>query len=195
VLEVGDDGVRVEVALSRPGIGTRTVVVRFDRAAQLTAVESVEGIPADALGELGLTEVFPAAAGAPPDRPLAPGDRWDIDDEVQLDADAAPTRLRGEGRLVELGVEDGRDTATVRTSTRLPVTTTTSTARGTRTLDGVQLTEVTVTYDLADGAVLRAEAVTSGHFELVLGPPPGGGGDPCTGSLDVEVTSTVERRN
>ena len=29
-----------------------------------------------ALGELGLSEVFPAAAGAPPDRPLAPGDRW-----------------------------------------------------------------------------------------------------------------------
>ena len=69
VLEVGDGGVRVEVALARPGVGTRTVVVRFDRAAQLTAIDEVEGIAASALGDLGLSEVFPAAAGAPPDRP------------------------------------------------------------------------------------------------------------------------------
>ena len=46
----------------------------FDRAAQLTAVESVEGMPAEALGTLGLSEIFPAAAGAPPDRPLRPGE-------------------------------------------------------------------------------------------------------------------------
>jgi hypothetical protein len=194
VLEVGDDGVRVEVELSRPGIGTRTVVVRFDRAAQLTAVEEVEGIPAAALGELGLSEVFPAAAGAPPDRPLAPGDRWTIDDEVRLDTDGEPTRLRGEGRLVELGVEDGRDTATVETTARLPVSTRTSSSSGTRDLVGEQITEVEATYDLADGALLRAESVTVGTFDLVLGPPPGGAGDPCVGTLDVEVRSSVTRR-
>ena len=194
VLDVGDDGVRVEVALSRPGIGTRTFVVRFDRAAQLTAVESVEGIPADALGELGLSEVFPAAAGAPPDRPLAPGDRWTIDDEVQLDTDGEPTRLRGEGRLVELGVEDGRDTATVETTATLPVATSASSSSGTRDLEGEQVTEVVATYDLADGALLRAESVTVGTFDLVLGPPPGGAGDPCVGTLSVEVRSRVSRR-
>ena len=194
VLEVGPDGVRVEVELSRPGIGTRTVVVRFDRAAQLTAVEEVEGIPAAALGELGLSEVFPAAAGAPPDRPLAPGDRWTIDDEIRLDTDGEPTRLRGEGRLVELGVEDGRDTATVETTARLPVSTTASSSSGTRDLDGEQVTEVEATYDLADGALLRAESVTIGTFYLVLGPPPGGAGDPCIGTLDVEVRSRVTRR-
>jgi hypothetical protein len=194
VLEVGEDGVRVEVALSRPGVGTRTVIVRFDRAAQLTAVESVEGIPASALGELGLAEVFPATAGAPPDRPLAPGDRWSVDDEVQLDADAPPTRLRGEGRLVELGVEDGRDTATVATTTRLPVSTSTASASGTRSLDGEQVSDVVVTYDLEDGALRRAESVTTGRFELVLGPPPGGAGDLCVGTLEVEVRSEVSRQ-
>jgi hypothetical protein len=194
VLEVGADGVRVEVALSRAGIGTRTFVVRFDRAAQLTTIEEVEGIPAAALGELGLSEVFPAAAGAPPDRPLAPGDRWAIDDEVRLDADGEPTRLRGEGRLVALGVEDGRDTATVETTTVLPVSTSTaSPTTGTRELDGEQVTEVTATYDLADGALLRARSVTVGTFDLVLGPPPGGAGDECAGSLDVEVRSDVRR--
>jgi hypothetical protein len=193
VLEVGDDGVRVEVSLSRAGIGTRTFVVRFDRAAQLTEVEEVEGIPAAALGELGLSEVFPAAAGAPPDRPLAPGDRWTIDDEVQLDAGGQPTRLRGQGRLVELGVEDGRDTATVETTATLPVVTSTTSSSGTRDLVGEQTTEVVATYDLADGALLRASSVTVGSFDVVLGPPPGGAGDPCSGSLGVEVRSAVTR--
>lgn len=193
VLEVGDGGVRLEVAISRPGIGTRTVVVRFDRAAQLTAVEEVEGIPASALGDLGLSEVFPAAAGAPPDRPLAPGERWRIDDQVSLGPDTAPTQLSGEGRLVELGVEDGRDTATVTSTVTLPVSTSSTSSEGTRTLDGEQVTEVTATYDLADGTVLRADAVTTGSFELVLGPPPGGSGDPCRGSLEVEVRSRVRR--
>jgi hypothetical protein len=59
VLDVSDGGVRVEVALNRPGIGTRTFVVRLDRAAQLTTVEEVEGVPAAALGDLGLSEIFP----------------------------------------------------------------------------------------------------------------------------------------
>lgn len=193
VLEVGDDGVLVEVVLSRPGIGARTFDVRFDRAAQLIAVEEVEGIPAAALGELGLSEVFPAAAGAPPDRPLAPGDRWTIDDDVTLEAGGEPTQLRGGGRLVGLGVEDGRRVATVETTTTLPVSTSSSTADGTRRLDGEQVTDVIATYDLDDGALVRASSVTTGTFELVLGPPPGGGGDPCEGTLEVEVRSRVRR--
>src|SRR5204862_2326468 len=104
VLDARGGTTRVEVQLSRDGIGARAFVMRFDRAAQLTAVESVEGIPAEALGNLGLAEIFPAAAGAPPDRRLRPGDRWPIDDHVQLPGMTAPARLTGEGSLVELGV-------------------------------------------------------------------------------------------
>jgi hypothetical protein len=196
VLDVGDDGgVRVQVELSRRGTGTRTVVVRFDRAAQLTTVESVEGIPASSLGDLGLSDIFPPAAGAPPDRPLAPGDRWEVDDEIRLDGDGGePTRLRGEGRLVALGVVDGSDTATIETRTELPVSTTTSTASGTRSLDGEQVTDVTATYDVDDGALRRASSVTTGTFDLDLTPPPGGSGDPCNGTLLVRVRSEVRRR-
>ncbi len=193
ILEVGDDGVLVEVALSRPGIGTRTFTMRFDRAAQLTEVERVEGIPAEALGELGLSEIFPAAAGAPPAEPLAPGDRWTIDDVVLLTGQDEPTRLVGVGHLVELGVEDGIDVATVESTTALPVNTRTEASTGTRSLNGVQQTSVTATYELADGALRRADAVTTGSFALVLGPPPGGGGDPCSGTLEVEVRSSVTR--
>jgi hypothetical protein len=190
VLDRDDSLARVEVALSRDGIGTRTFVVRFDRAAQLTAVESVEGIPAAALGDLGLSEIFPAAAGAPPAEPLAPGDRWTIDDEVDL-GDDAPTRLRGEGRLVSLGVVDGVDTATVRSSTELEVRTSTAASTGTRTLDGTQHSEVEAVYDLDTGLLRRAEADTIGTFALELGPPPGGDGDPCAGTLTVQLHSEV----
>jgi hypothetical protein len=193
VLDVSDDGVRVEVALTRPGIGSRTFVVRFDRAAQLTTVEEVEGIPAAALGDLGLSEIFPAAAGAPPDRPLAPGERWVIDDEVLLEESGVPTHLEGAGRLVELGVEDGEETATVTSQTRLPVDTTTASTTGTRTLVGTQTSEVTATYDLDDGGLRRATAITIGRFRLLLGPPEGGAGDPYEGTLSVEVRSSVTR--
>ncbi|MGH9138025.1 MAG: hypothetical protein ACRD0G_13440 [Acidimicrobiales bacterium] len=185
VVEIRDDGVLVDVALTQPSIGTRTFTVRFDRAAQLTAFEAVEGVPSEAIGELGLSEIFPAGAGAPPDRPLRPGDRWPIDSEVPLSPDQVPARLSGEGRLVALGVEDGRDTATVRSRTRLPVRTS--------RLDGVQVTEVTSTYDLADGTVLRTDAVTTGVFRLVVQAPTEGGGDPLEGSLRVELRSQTRR--
>lgn len=192
VLDDDGPGVRLEVALTRDGIGTRTFVMRFDRAAQLTAVEEVEGIPAAALGDLGLSEIFPAAAGAPPDEPLAPGDRWTIDDEVLLESDQ-PTRLRGEGRLVELGRVDGHDTASVVSTTELEVRTRASASTGTRSLTGEQQSEVHAVYDLDTGALRRAEADTTGTFDLVLGPPPGGEGDPCVGTLTVELHSTVTR--
>ena len=63
VLDASDGTTRVEVRLAREGLGERTFVMRFDRAAQLTAVESVEGIPAEALGSLGLSEIFPCRGG------------------------------------------------------------------------------------------------------------------------------------
>jgi len=47
VLDANGQTIRVEVTLGRVGVGERAFVMRFDRAAQLTAVESVEGIPAE----------------------------------------------------------------------------------------------------------------------------------------------------
>jgi len=187
VLDAGRDGVRVEVVLRRPGSESRTFVVRFDRAAQLQAVESIEGIDAEALGELGLSEIFPAAAGAPPDHRLRVGDRWAIADTVELPE--AGARLGGEGRLTELGVIDGADVATIVTRTVLPI----SSADEGQTLDGSQVTESTARHDLADGSVLDAASVTKGEFDIVISPPEGQSGAPVEGSLTVEVRSETRR--
>jgi hypothetical protein len=185
VLDSADGIVRVEVVLERQGSGERTYVMRFDRGAQLTEVESVEGIPADALGALGLSEIFPAAAGAPPDRPLAPGDRWDVDDTVDLAELTAPTQLAGNGRLVALGVVDGRRTATVETRFTLPLRT--------DTLRGDQHTDVRAVYDLTDGSVRELRSVTSGEFRLSVAPPAGEPGEPLVGTLTLRIESFTTR--
>ena len=189
VLDAGPDGVRVEVELTRAGSGARTFVVRYDRAAQLQAVESIEGIEAEALGDLGLSEIFPAAAGAPPDAGLRPGDRWTIDDTVELPGAAGAARLSGSGRLAELGVVDGADVATIVTRTRLPI----SVADGAQALEGSQVTESTARHDLGDGSVLDATSVTRGSFSVVISPPEGQTGAPVEGTLSVEVRSTTRR--
>jgi hypothetical protein len=195
VLDAQHGTTRVEVRLAREGLGERTFVMRFDRAAQLTAVESVEGIPAEALGSLGLSEIFPAAAGAPPDRPLRPGDRWTIDDRVQLAGMDAPARLTGSGHLVQLGVVDGHKTATVSSATTLPLTSTSASPDGVQTLIGTQSTTITVVYDLADGSVRHSSASSIGQFDVLLGPPAGQPGTPIKGTLHVELRSEIRRTN
>jgi hypothetical protein len=193
VLDAHDGTTRVEVRLERGGSPERTFVMRFDRAAQLVAVESVEGIPTEALGSLGLSEIFPAAAGAPPARPLRPGDTWAVDDQVRLAGMDAPARLTGTGHLVQLGVIDGHETATVTSATTLPLTSTTATSKGIQTLTGTQTTTITVVYDLADGSVRHSIATTTGRFDVTLAPPAGQPGAPIKGTLTVELRSEIRR--
>ncbi len=190
VLEASDEGVRVEVVLSEPGTDDRTFVVVFDRAAQL---EAIEGMPDDTTGTIGIPEIFPAAAGAPPPQPLGPGARWAIDDEVTLPGADPGARLVGTGRLVGLGVVDGEDVARIRSSARLPASTLLPLPRGDLRFDGSQTTRYRSTVDLDDGAVREAYSTTVGSFRLELGPPPGQTGAPVAGSLEVRVESETER--
>ena len=194
VLSAGRDGSRVEVVL-RPRndpAGGRTFVVRFDRAAQLSEVQRIEGLPADVLGELGLSEIFPAAAGAPPDRAIGPGDGWAIDEDLRLPG-LAPTRLTGTGRLVQLGVVGGHDVATLTSRTELPVRRQTSSGEGDIELRGVQRTRTSASHRLDDGSVERADSTTSGTFDLHLLPPSGDDTVALRGRLRVRVHTVTER--
>lgn len=192
VLDADPSGTRVEVRLSEQGAPPRTFVVRLDRAAQLAEVQSTEGLPSSALGGLGLSEIFPAAAAAPPDRALEPGARWVIDEPVQL-ASPETTRLFGEGRLAKLGVIDDRDVATVESTYRLPVRRTAQERRSKLELSGAQDTNASTTYDLEDGSVVTVDARTNGSYEVMLLPPEGTPGTPIPGILTVTVRSMTRR--
>ena len=192
VLRAGEDGVEVRVLLQEPGGPERVFEVVFDRAAQLEEVQSIEGVPDDRLGTLGISEIFPAAAGAPPDRPLAPGASWIIDDAIRLpDGSAAATQLTGSGRLVELAVVEGVEVARLASAARLPLESRQASPEGSLNLSGSQVTEYAATHDLEDGAVREATSNTVGNFDLEIGPPPGLGTEPVSGTLRVEVSSST----
>lgn len=182
----------VRVRLQAGDDAPTTLVVKLDRAAQLAKVEQIEGLPTDVLGRLGLSELFPAAAGAPPDHPLAPGDRWTIDEPIQLTGGDA-TRIRGFGRLTELGLAGGRKVATVQTSYQLPIRRHAPDDPDTVLLEGTQTTTSDTAHNLLDGAIESAHSVSRGEFSLLLEPPAGQPGDPIRGTLEIDVSSSTRR--
>ena len=204
VLASDPDGSRVEVRLRQEGGEATTFVVRLDRAAQLVEVERIEGLPAGALGDLGLSEIFPAAAAAPPRRRLAPGDSWPLDGPVRVDdspnggggtadGNGPPARLVGRGRLVSLGVAGGRRLANVDSRYTVPVRRGAAESGGRLTLEGTLATRARVTYDLDDEEVASVAARSTGRYAVTLLPPAGVGGMPVPGTLVVDVSSTSRR--
>ena len=192
VLDSGPDGVRVRVVVGEVGAAAQAFVVRFDRTALLQSIESVEGEPADIVGALGVPEIFPGAAGAPPKR-LAPGARWTVDRVVHVPGADAASRLHSEGQLDELGVAAGKHVAHLSSTALLPLLTTSTTADGTLRISGRQRIVQRATYDLDDGAVRAAAATTTGHFRLRVRPPVGTIAPAVPGTLDVRVTSRTKR--
>jgi hypothetical protein len=191
VLSAGAHNSVVRVLLRGQDQPTRTFVVSLDRAAQLAEVQTIEGLPAAALGTLGLSEIFPAAAGAPPDRLLGPGERWRIDEPVALPG-ASKSRLTGQGRLVELGVVGGRRVARVENSFSLPVQRSSDEDQGRIVLSGDETVHSVSTSGVADGAVEEVRTETRGTFKLTL-IPTGSTGPGVPGQLDVVVTSVTKR--
>ena len=192
VLSSGPDGVRVQVELRRAGTPDRVFRVRFDRGAQLAAVDAVDGLPPEVLGPIGLPEFLPAAATAPPDRPLSPGERWKIDVAPSLPG-AEAVRLEGTGRLVKVTSAGGRKVASIRAETRLPLSSTTRVGDSTVTLSGTETTESTAMRALDDGTVQEASSVTKGTYSLALSPRAGVQGTPVSGTMSVEIRSQTRR--
>jgi hypothetical protein len=192
VLAADPEEVRVRVALRRAGSPDRTFIVRFDRAAQLSGVESVEGLPPDILGTSSFPELLPAASAAPPKRPLAPGETWKIDAEPNLPGSGA-SRLVGTGRLEKVSEVDGRKVASIKAETTLPLRSTTRLRDATLGVDGTETTETTATRALADGAVETARSVTTGDFRLSLTPAAAESALPLTGTMTIELRSQTRR--
>jgi len=192
VLAADPEEVRVRVALRRPGSPDRTFIVLFDRAAQLSGVESVEGLPPDILGTSSFPELLPAASAAPPKRPLAPGETWKIDAEPNLPGSGS-SRLVGTGRLDKVSAVGGRRVASITAETSLPLRSTTRLGDATLAVEGTETTESTATRALSDGAVESARTVTKGDFRLSLTPPGVESALPLTGTMTVELRSQTRR--
>lgn len=195
VLEPDGGATRVRVELQDPlgAVRPRTFIVRYDRAGQLSGIDQLEALPADLLGDLGLSEIFPAAVGAPPDRPLSPGERWEIEADVELPG-LEEGRIAGAGRLVSLGVTDVGSVATIATATTFELERSRVT-NGSRTrVRGTQVNESSVTRSISDGAVAEATALTRGRYAIALEPDgAAAGGLSVTGVLSLTVRSSTTR--
>ena len=192
VLSAGPEEIKVEVRLRRAGSPDRTFRVRFDRGARLAGVDEVDGLPPEVLGSVGFPEFLPAAATAPPDRALSPGQKWKIDATSNLPG-AQSARLEGTGRLVKVTTAGGRKVASIKADTRLPLTATTRVGGSIVTITGTETTESTAARALTDGAVQEATAVTKGDYTLTLSPETGSGSASMTGRMSVEIRSQTRR--
>ena len=192
VLEAGPEEVKVQVVLRRAGSPDRSFVVRFDRAAQLSGVETVEGLPPSVLGPLAFPEFLPAAAAAPPLKMMAPGEKWKIDTTPILPG-GVEAHFEGTGKLVKVGSSGGRKVASLESETRLPLVSSSKVGNITVALEGVETTSASATRALSDGSVQKASSLTKGDFQLTLTGPGGDDAAPVTGTMTVEIRSETRR--
>jgi polyisoprenoid-binding protein YceI len=192
VLAATPEEVRVQVVLRRAGTPDRSFVVRFDRGAQLSGVETVEGLPPGVLGPLAFPEFLPAAAAAPPTRLLAPGDKWKIDSRPVLPG-GVEAHFEGTGKLVKVKSSGGHKVASLESETRLPLVSSSLVGQITVALEGVETTNASATRMLSDGSVKDASSLTKGEFQVTLTGPGGEDAPPVTGTMTVEVQSETRR--
>ncbi len=181
VVQVSEDGVRAEVTLRRDGGAARTVEVRLDRAGSLQGVDLVSGQALDVFGLSDLGGVLPTVAL--PGGDLAPGDSWAIDDGLAT----------GTGRLVRLGVVDGRDVAVIESDTRRAIEEVTPTQSTTAALEGILRAVSTSSYDLEDGSLRRSQSTARGEVAAHIAPPSGVDAPAVPGTISYEVRVEVTR--
>ncbi|MBI2170169.1 MAG: hypothetical protein HYU28_11830 [Actinobacteria bacterium] len=190
VVDRDEEGTELEITMTREGAQPRVFEVRLDTTRGLAEVDAVEGLPVEALGELGPSRLILLASGLLPGRPLRPGGEWEIERDLELPE--GRELLTGTGRLESLRVEDGVDLARVRATTALPVDNTMTLPEGRVRLSGTERTTAVLDYAVDDGTIHRARSVTTGRFDLVV-TPPAGGNETIEGSLEVRVESRTTR--
>jgi hypothetical protein len=181
VVEVSPRGVLARVTLRREGGAPRTAEVRLDRAGTLQGIDLIEGQPTDIFGLGDLGGVLPTAAL--PDGPLAPGDRWSIEDE----------QVTGTGRLRRLGVIDGEDVAVISSDLTQLIDETTPVGDTTAALEGDLRATASTAYDLRDGSLRRATTKAHGAVQARIAPPPGIDAGAVLGAITYEIHVRVTR--
>ena len=175
-------GARIELELARDGGVPRTAVVLVDRAGSLEGVELVDDLDAAVFGVAG-DSIVPTHLDGPPDRPLAPGDRWTVSDGAR----------RGTGRLDRLGVIDGEEVAVVTTSATEELRRSLTAGDSATRVQGTLRSGSTTSYDLGDGAVRRSRSWSRGELRAELAPPAGVDADPVRATIRYEVAVRVTR--
>jgi hypothetical protein len=176
-------GARIRLVLTRDGGVPRTAVVLVDRAGSLEGIELVEGLDAAAFGVGGDDTLGPSHLTGPPDRPLAPGDRWTIREATR----------HGSGRLDRLGVVDGEDVAVVATSITDDVDEAGLAGTSSTHVTGALRTTATTSYDLRGGAIRRSRSHSSGRLDARLAPPAGVTARAVHATIGYDVTVRVTR--
>lgn len=192
VTGIDGDEITLDVALERDGAPARAYTVRVNRSDRLTAIDLVEGVPAEAL-DLDLASDLPADVASPPAGPLEPGARWAISRTVEASDGGQPTVVTGTGRVESLGVQDGHDIATVVVELRVPIRSQIDTADGAVQVRGVQYSTSRTTYDLDDGAARGDDTTISGDLVVVVDPPVGVVAEPARFTVDYQLLSTTQR--
>ena len=190
VTAVSDTDVTLDVALERDGAPARTYTSRYDRGDRLTAIDLIEGVPAEAIG-YDLTTDLPADLTSPPAGPLRPGQRWEI--ERVLDTGDEPLRITGVGTVESLGVVDGRDIATVVIEVEIPVRSEITFPNATVVLDGWQRTRSVAVYDLAEGALVTDESTIEGDVDGLILPPPNVNDEPKAATVVYSIDVVTNR--
>jgi hypothetical protein len=177
------DGARIRLELTREGGVPRTAVALVDRAGSLADVELVEDLDAAAFGIAGSNALVPTQLGGPPDRPLAPGDTWRVDQGDR----------HGSGRLERLGVIDDADVAVVRVDVSEDLARSVRAGASETRLDGTLHSGSQTSYDLDDGAIRRSRSWSRGTFAAELAPPSGVDAEPVHATIDYDVAVRITR--
>lgn len=192
VLGVDEAGIiDLEITMRRSEGPARVFEVRLDPRRGLASVDAVQGLPVEALGELGPSRLVLLANGIVPTHPLRPGRTWVI--ERRLELPEGKEQLTGQGRLAGLRHEDGLDLARVEATTTIPVDRELTLDQGRVRMSGEEHTRARLDYSVSDGTVQTVRSVTSGRFDLAIVPPSGSGTLALAGTLDVRVESRTVR--
>jgi hypothetical protein len=176
-------GTRIDLELTREGGVPRTAVVLVDRAGSLEGVELVDDLDAAVFGVASGDSLIPTHLGGPPDRPLAPGDRWTVSDGAR----------RGTGRLDRVGVVDDEHVAVVTTSATEELDRSLTAAESATRVRGALRSGATTSYDLDGGAIRRSASWSRGELQAELAPPPGVDAEPVRATITYEVSVRVTR--